>query len=221
MNLDQLRSVIKREEPYYPTYPGSDNPYRDGYFTEVNISSRTTYSIHGPTSYFLHVQITLLLRSNEFYQQPPKKPRPSYLFYQGIYRSWFAKRNPGASVAEIMQMLGDSWRELTEDQQAPYFQLAKEESEQYEKEKLLLERAQRPTEVWQPIRRCQAVLDRLCNDPMASIFLEPVDTSIYTDYLDIIDSPMDLGTVRENLKAQKNYMGPESFARDVRKVRRL
>lgn len=117
-----------------------------------------------------------------------------------------------------MQMLGDAWKALPEEQQGYYFLLADEEAKQYEKEKLLLEKAQRPQEVWQPIRRCQAVLDRLCNDPMAGIFLEPVDTDLYPDYLDVIEFPMDLGTVRENLKKTKNYMGPESFARDVRKV---
>jgi hypothetical protein len=162
-----------------------------------------------------------MLTTTHLYQKPPKKPRPSYLFYQGIYRNWYSKRNPGASLPEVMQWLSDSWRELSDEKQQHYFQLAKEETAQYDKEMILLERAQRPTEVWQPIRRCQAVLDRLCNDPMASIFLEPVDTTIYTDYLDMIDEPMDLGTVRENLKKTKNYMGPEAFARDVRKVSRL
>eukprot|EP00956_Cyclotella_meneghiniana_P018500 scaffold30881_cov41-Cyclotella_meneghiniana.AAC.3 len=71
------------------------------------------------------------------------------------------------------------------------------------------------------IRRCQAVLDRLCNDPLAGVFLEPVDTDLYPEYLEMIEFPMDLGTVGENLKKTKNYMGPEAFARDVRKVGRL
>lgn len=117
-----------------------------------------------------------------------------------------------------MQILGDAWRALSEEQQSYYFLLAEEEAKQYEKEKVLLEKAQRPQEVWQPIRRCLAVLDRLCNDPLAGIFLEPVDTDLYPEYLEMIEFPMDLGTVRENLKRTKNYMGPEAFARDVRKV---
>lgn len=120
-----------------------------------------------------------------------------------------------------MQILGDAWRALSEEQQSYYFLLADEEAKQYEKEKILLEKAQRPQEVWQPIRRCQAVLDRLCNDPLAGVFLEPVDTDLYPEYLEMIEFPMDLGTVGENLKKTKNYMGPEAFARDVRKVGRL
>jgi len=183
MSIEDLRKLTFQDEPYYPSYPGSDNPYRDGYFTE-----------------------------------PPRKPRPSYLFYQGIYRSYFGKKHPNSSLPQIMTMLGDSWRELKEEGQAPYIQLANEEAALHEKEKALLERAQRPTEMWQPIRRCRAVLDRLCDDPFATIFLEPVDTEVYTDYLEVVDSPMDLSTVREKLKSVKNYMGPEVFARDVRKV---
>lgn len=153
--------------------------------------------------------------------EPPRKPRASYLFYQGIYRAYFGKLHPKSTLPQIMTMLGESWRALTVEQQAPFVQLANEESAMYEREKELLERAQKPTEMWQPIRRCKAVLDRLCDDPLASIFLEPVDTDVFTDYLDIVDSPMDLGTVRERLSAVKNWQGPEVFARDVRKVRLL
>lgn len=186
MSLEELRKIVARDESYYPTHPDSDNPYRDGYFTE-----------------------------------PPRKPRPSYLFYQGIYRSYFGRKYPDEPLPKIMTMLGDSWRDLSEEQQAPYVQLAAEETALYEKEKALLERAQRPTEMWQPIRRCEAVLNRLCDDPFASIFLEPVDTDLYTDYLEVVEFPMDLSTVRVKLKSVKNYMGPEVFARDVRKVRQL
>ena len=184
MTLEMVRRIISKDDPYYPTHPGSDNPYRDGYITE-----------------------------------PPRKPRPSYLFYQAIYRSYFVKLHPKAPLSEIMVMVGDSWRALNEEQQAPFVQVANEETALFEKEKALLERAQRPTELWQPIRRCYAVLDRLAADPMASIFLDPVDTEVYSDYLEYVDSPMDLGTVRKNLGSVKNYMGPEVFARDVRKVR--
>ena len=184
LTMEDLRKIIRRDGPYYPPHPTSDNPYRDGY-----------------------------------YKQPPRRPRPSYLFFQGIYRSYFEKRMPGASHSKIMTALGDSWRALGEAGQAPYAALAAEEGVQYERQRALLERAQRPTEVWQPIRRCRAVLDRLCDDSFSTIFLEPVDTTVYTDYLDVVDAAMDLSTVREKLKNTKNYMGPEVFARDVRRVR--
>eukprot|EP00956_Cyclotella_meneghiniana_P025353 scaffold52694_cov43-Cyclotella_meneghiniana.AAC.2 len=36
MTLEDLRKVIEILDPYYKPYPGSDNPYRDGYYTEVS-----------------------------------------------------------------------------------------------------------------------------------------------------------------------------------------
>jgi hypothetical protein len=82
---------------------------------------------------------------------------------------------------------------------------------------VLLEKAQRPNGLWQPIRRCRMVLDRLSKDSFADIFLEPVDLNEFTDYGEYVDSPMDMATVRKKL-ATKKYQGPENFARDMRKV---
>ena len=183
MDIETLRRIVNRQDPYYPTFPGSNNAYRDGYITE-----------------------------------PPRKPRPSYLIFQGIYRGYYDRQNPGLSLSKKMQILGDDWKSLSEEAQAPFIQIANEELAQFEREKVLLEKAQRPKQVWQPIRRCKAVLDRLKADPMALIFLEPVDTNMFTDYLDIVDEPMDLNALGENLKKIKNYEGPETFARDARRV---
>jgi len=149
--------------------------------------------------------------------EPPKKPRASYLFFQCIYRGEFQRRYKGESVGEIMQRMGDAWRALTEDEQAPFLQLAKEESAQYEAHKALLEKAQRPTELWQPLRRCRMVLDRLSKDGFANIFLEPVDLNEFPDYTEYVDQPIDLSTVRTRLETKK-YQGPEQFVRDMRKV---
>jgi len=150
--------------------------------------------------------------------EPPKKPRASYLFFQCTMRPYFAKRNPEASQGELMTILGNQWQDMSEAEQAPFVELAKEESKQYDKERQLMEKAQRPNEMWQPLRRCLMVLDRISNDGFANIFLEPVDTEEFTDYDEFVDQPMDLGTVRTKLK-NKKYQAPEQFARDVRKVR--
>jgi len=149
--------------------------------------------------------------------EPPKKARASYLFFQGVYRSIYQKRNKGASVGQVMTLLGDTWRNLNDEQQLPFIELAKEEVVEYEKQKVLLEKAQRPNGLWQPIRRCRMVLDRLSKDSFADIFLEPVDLNEFTDYGEYVDSPMDMATVRKKL-ATKKYQGPENFARDMRKV---
>jgi len=149
--------------------------------------------------------------------EPPKKSRASYLFFQCTMRSYFLRRNENVSQAELMSILGEAWRNMSEAEQAPFVQLAKEEAEQYEKEKLLLEKAQKPNEVWQPMRRCLQVLDAMVSDGFSNIFLEPVDLKDFPDYEDIVDTPMDLGTVRKKL-AGKKYAAPENFARDVRKI---
>jgi hypothetical protein len=149
--------------------------------------------------------------------EPPKKPRVSYLFFQSTMRSHFTKRNPDASIGELMTIMGDTWKALSEQEQAPFIQLAREEAEQYEKERALMEKAQKPNEMWQGLRRCLMVLDRLANDSFAEIFLEPVDVEEFPDYEELIDFPMDLGTIRRKL-ASKKYQAPENFARDVRKV---
>lgn len=149
--------------------------------------------------------------------EPPKKPRASYLFFQAAMRSYFAKRSPDAAQSELMTILGNTWQNMTDEEKAPFQELANEESQQYEKEKILKEKAQKPNEVWQPLRRCREVLERLAKDPFADIFQEPVDTNEFTDYEEIVDFPMDLGTVRKGLQSRR-YQAPEQFARDMRKI---
>lgn len=148
---------------------------------------------------------------------PPKKPRASYLFFQCTYRAEYQKKYKGASQGEIMTLLGDTWRSMTEEEQAPFLELAKEEVEHFERERVMMEKAQRPNELWQPIRRCRMVLDRLTSDSYSTIFLEPVSLIDFPDYEEAIDQPMDLGTIRKKLDTKK-YQAPEIFARDMRKV---
>lgn len=149
--------------------------------------------------------------------EPPKKPRASYLFFQCAMRPYFQKRNPEATQSELMTILGDTWRHMSEPEQAPFIELAREEAEQHDKERSLMEVAQRPNQIWQPMRRCLMVLDRISKDGFANIFLEPVDLDVFPDYEEVVDQPMDLSTVRKKLAAKK-YQAPENFARDVRKV---
>jgi Bromodomain/HMG (high mobility group) box len=150
---------------------------------------------------------------------PPKKPRGSYLFFQCALRSYYQSKNPQANLqSELMSALGDAWRKMNDEERAPFLHLAAEEAKQYEVQKELLEKAQKPNAVWQPIRRCEMVLDKICSDAFSEVFLEPVDTYEFPDYKDIIDQPMDLGTVRKRLESKK-YQTCEQFARDVRKVR--
>jgi Bromodomain/HMG (high mobility group) box len=151
--------------------------------------------------------------------EPPKKPRASYLFFQATIRSYFVKERPTAPQSELMSLLGEAWRSLDEKHKEPFQILADEEAKQYIKEKALLEKAQKPNGVWQPLRRCRHVLDRLAKDSFADIFLEPVNLADFPDYEEVIDVMMDMGTVRQRLETRK-YQAPEQFARDMRRVRR-
>jgi hypothetical protein len=117
-----------------------------------------------------------------------------------------------------MALIGNHWLAMSEQEQRPFLDLAKEEAKQYEHERWLMEKAQRANEMWQPIRRCKMVLDKISEDGFASIFLKPVDLEDFPDYDEFVDTPMDLGTVRKRLMTKK-YQMPEQFARDVRKVK--
>jgi ribosomal protein L37AE/L43A len=126
-------------------------------------------------------------------------------------------RNPNATNGELMTILGEKWASMSENGQGPFLELANEEYKQYQQERALLEKAQKPNEMWQPIRRCRMVLDRLVQDGFANIFLKPVKLEDFPDYEDLIDHPMDLQTVRQKLDSKK-YQMPEQFARDMRKI---
>jgi len=48
-------------------------------------------------------------------------------------------------------------------------------------------------------------------------FREPVDLLLHKDYTKSVDTPMDLGTVREQLEAG-NYEDPVDFGKDMRLI---
>lgn len=63
---------------------------------------------------------------------------------------------------------------------------------------------------------CARCLEKLQNHPLAFAFLEKVDPvrDHVPDYFDVIEEPMDLGTVEERLK-DGVYDSSEQFIRDV------
>jgi len=68
------------------------------------------------------------------------------------------------------------------------------------------------------------LLNHLTRDDFAELFQDPVDTSIFTDYEDVLQAaagnnePMDLMTVRERLDERKYGQECAGFARDMRKI---
>ncbi|KAA8583345.1 hypothetical protein FQN60_015891 [Etheostoma spectabile] len=65
--------------------------------------------------------------------------------------------------------------------------------------------------------RCKELLDLIFQCEDSEPFREPVDLQEYPDYLQIVDSPMDFGTVLNTLKDGK-YQSPIELCQDVRLI---
>uniref|UniRef100_A0A3Q2Q010 PH-interacting protein n=1 Tax=Fundulus heteroclitus TaxID=8078 RepID=A0A3Q2Q010_FUNHE len=65
--------------------------------------------------------------------------------------------------------------------------------------------------------RCKELLDLIFQCEDSEPFREPVDLLEYPDYLQIVDSPMDFGTVRKKL-TEGNYSSPIELSKDVRLI---
>lgn len=65
--------------------------------------------------------------------------------------------------------------------------------------------------------QCEQILNLMWQSEDSQPFREPVDTLEHPDYLQVIDTPMDLLTVREELMGG-NYDTPQKFASDVRLI---
>uniref|UniRef100_A0A096MCM3 Bromo domain-containing protein n=1 Tax=Poecilia formosa TaxID=48698 RepID=A0A096MCM3_POEFO len=65
--------------------------------------------------------------------------------------------------------------------------------------------------------RCKELLDLIFQCEDSEPFREPVDIQEYPDYLQIVDSPMDFGTVLKKL-TEGNYPSPIELSKDVRLI---
>lgn len=61
---------------------------------------------------------------------------------------------------------------------------------------------------------CGKALRELMRHQWAYIFNTPVDTNVWTDYLDVVKNPLDFGTVRARCEARQ-YATPQQFHADV------
>ncbi|XP_043242655.1 PH-interacting protein-like [Amphibalanus amphitrite] len=68
---------------------------------------------------------------------------------------------------------------------------------------------------WQEL--CAELLDNLVRHEDSEHFREPVNLDDYPDYLNLVESPMDLSSVREELEAG-SYVSPQEFADDIRLI---
>jgi len=65
----------------------------------------------------------------------PKKGMSAYLHYGQSVREKVKGEHQSARSADLMQIIGKMWKELTEDQKQPFFELAKRDRERYEVDK--------------------------------------------------------------------------------------
>ena len=61
---------------------------------------------------------------------------------------------------------------------------------------------------------CWSLLDLMYNHQDGEPFRQPVDADFYPDYYDVIDHPMDFGTIRRHLE-EGSYNNPFDFCKDV------
>ncbi|XP_027626765.1 bromodomain and WD repeat-containing protein 1 isoform X3 [Tupaia chinensis] len=66
-------------------------------------------------------------------------------------------------------------------------------------------------------KQCKELVSLIFQCEDSEPFRQPVDLVEYPDYRDIIDTPMDFGTVRETLEAG-NYDSPLEFCKDIRLI---
>ncbi|XP_075398401.1 bromodomain and WD repeat-containing protein 1 isoform X2 [Tenrec ecaudatus] len=66
-------------------------------------------------------------------------------------------------------------------------------------------------------KQCKELVNLIFQCEDSEPFRQPVDLVDYPDYRDIIDTPMDFGTVRETLEAG-NYDSPLEFCKDIRLI---
>eukprot|EP00521_Asterionellopsis_glacialis_P017915 CAMPEP_0195306422 /NCGR_PEP_ID=MMETSP0707-20130614/37193_1 /TAXON_ID=33640 /ORGANISM="Asterionellopsis glacialis, Strain CCMP134" /LENGTH=688 /DNA_ID=CAMNT_0040370639 /DNA_START=63 /DNA_END=2129 /DNA_ORIENTATION=- len=64
----------------------------------------------------------------------PKRPKPSYIYYQNKRRPILAKENPGKPFGDIARMISAEWKTLSEDLRKIYTSKAQEDKKRYEEE---------------------------------------------------------------------------------------
>jgi hypothetical protein len=76
------------------------------------------------------------------------------------------------------------------------------------------------TKTWAPLDRVKQLLARVCEDAYCVSFFDPVDTELYDDYLDIVETPMCLRDIQEKLEAgeYKGFSFVNKFLNDLRTV---
>lgn len=83
-----------------------------------------------------------------------------------------------------------------------------------------VEVAKSATQIFQGAERCRRVLQKFIEDPYAVGFVEPVDTDLFDDYLEVVGESICLMDVQTKLEAgdYSKYEGHRKFASDMRTI---
>ncbi|XP_056421900.1 PH-interacting protein isoform X1 [Hyla sarda] len=112
------------------------------------------------------------------------------------------------------KLLSDSDEEEEKDAEMPGTSTRKRK--EYQPRRKLRSRAHSyDLQSWK--KQCQELLNLIFQCEDSEPFRQPVDIIEYSDYRDIIDTPMDFGTVREKLEAG-GYDTPTDLCKDVRLI---
>merc|ERR1712173_111624 len=63
----------------------------------------------------------------------PKRPRSAYMLFSADERSKVMENNQGAKITEVMKLLAEAWKGLSDAKKAPYIEKAKKLSEGHAK----------------------------------------------------------------------------------------
>ncbi|RHZ74070.1 hypothetical protein Glove_227g79 [Diversispora epigaea] len=64
----------------------------------------------------------------------PKKPANSYLFFSMIKRNEIKDKNPNVDAKKIVALIGEAWRNLSEDEKKPYKEMVETAKKKYEED---------------------------------------------------------------------------------------
>jgi hypothetical protein len=68
-------------------------------------------------------------------ENKPKRAWPPFFFFQKDRRETLKKENPDKDHKQIVALLGENWRKLTQEEKKPYVDMSSVDQKRYEQEK--------------------------------------------------------------------------------------
>lgn len=68
-------------------------------------------------------------------ENKPKRAWPPFFFFQKDKRETLQKENPDKNHKQIVALLGEEWRKLSDEQKKPYVEKSSADQKRYEQEK--------------------------------------------------------------------------------------